>query len=95
MADDQLHLYHDASHFERRLRRFEAAIVFRAQTACAGLLFVLEEKNLMDDRNFVTELDVHECPADGVANVGGVRRLAAQDNTKDASAQILKVEVRT
>jgi hypothetical protein len=52
------------------------------EAAGARLVFILEEKDFVNDRDFVTELDVHQGAADGVADMGGVYGLAAKDNAE-------------
>ena len=73
---------HDTRHRNCRLGCFGSAVVLSIKAPSAGLVFVLEQKDFVNDRDFVTELDVHECPAYGVANMGSVCGLAAKDDAE-------------
>ena len=61
---------------------FCAAVVFPVKASCPCLVFILEQENFVDHRNFVTELDVHQGAANGVADVGGMNSLATKDNAE-------------
>ena len=60
---------HDFRHRQRGLSCFGAAIVFSVETTCAGLGLIFQEQHLVNDWNFVGDLDLHECVANGFANV--------------------------
>ena len=75
-------LAHHARHGQRRLGGFSAAIVGLAQAPGAGLVFIFQEQDFVDDRDQALELNPHQGLADGLADMGGVDSLAAQDDTE-------------
>ncbi len=75
-------LAHDAGHGQGGLGGFGAAVVGLAQAPGAGLLLVFQEQDLVDDGDEVSKLDGHEGTADGLADVGGMDGLAAQDDAQ-------------
>src|ERR1043166_1149652 len=47
-----------------------------------SLIFIFKEEHLVDDRDFEADLNLHQGPADGFADMGGVTGLAAQNNSE-------------
>src|SRR6476469_7060657 len=76
------HLTHHARHLQSGLRDFSAAIVFRAETADARMLFFLEHENTMNDRDLVLNLDLCKRMRDAPTDVLGVAGFALENNAQ-------------
>jgi hypothetical protein len=77
-----LELAHDARHRQGCLRGLGAPVMCPAQATGAGLVFIFQEQDFVDDRDQALELNPHQGLADGLADMGGVDSLAAQDDTE-------------
>ena len=86
-----MELAHHPSHSQCALSRLSAAVVCFAQATHAGLSFILEEKDFMDDRHTPLELDLHEGQAHRFADMCGVSGFTPQNYAQaDAPATISK-----
>jgi len=73
---------HDLRHGQRGLGCFGSTIVGPAQAAYARLSFAFQEKHLMNDRNFIAQLDFHESPTHSFADMRGVSRFTPENNAQ-------------
>ena len=71
---------HRPRHFDGGVGGFLASVVRLAEAPDFGLLFVLQEQDLVNDRDVVSHLNVGEGMADSFSDMLGVGCLTAQDD---------------
>src|SRR5436190_15736272 len=76
------HLPHHPRHLQRRLRRFGAAVVFRAEAADARVLFFLEQEHAMNNRDLVLDLNLREGMRHTPTDVLRMTGFALENNTE-------------
>ncbi len=73
---------HHSRHGQRRSRRFGPAVMVRSEATGGGLLAVLQQQHLVNDRDFVLELELRQGVADRFADVLGMGGGASQDHSQ-------------
>jgi hypothetical protein len=77
---------HHAGHFERGLGGLSSATKFSGETSNARLRLTFQQKNLMDYRNTITQLNFHERFRHRAADVVGVNGLSAKNDSQTNDA---------
>ena len=80
--NSSLQLRHECGHINGCLGSFSAAVVVFAKATDIRLVFIIEQKNFVNDRDFVRNLKVYECAGYGFADELGMGGFASDHNAQ-------------